>query len=92
MASLTSGKGVRPVTPSPIWAHYELNRHLELFGRVNNLFDTRFYTAAQLGVTGFTAEGDFLARPFAAVAGEFPLQHATFLAPAHQGQRGVGCG
>lgn len=62
-------------------ARYELNRHIELFARVNNLFDKRFYTAAQLGPTGFTAEGNFIARPFAAVNGEFPLQHATFLAP-----------
>lgn len=62
-------------------ARYEVNRHLEFFGRVNNLFDQRFYTAAQLGPTGFTADGNFIARPFAAVDGEFPLQHATFLAP-----------
>jgi outer membrane receptor protein involved in Fe transport len=76
------GEGHSPgYTVANLGARYQLNRHLELFGRVNNLFDTRFYTAAQLGVTGFTAEGNFLARPFAAVAGEFPLQHATFLAP-----------
>ena len=62
-------------------ARYELNRHLEMFVRVNNLFDKRYYTAAQLGPTGFTAQGNFIARPFAAVNGEFPLQHATFLAP-----------
>lgn len=62
-------------------ARYELNRHVELFARVNNLFDNRYFTAAQLGPTGFTAEGNFIARPFAAVDGEFPVQHATFLAP-----------
>lgn len=76
------GEGRSPgYTVANLGARYELNRHIELFARVNNLFDTRFYTAAQLGVTGLTPEGNFIARPFAAVAGEFPLQHATFLAP-----------
>jgi outer membrane receptor protein involved in Fe transport len=62
-------------------ARYQINRHVELFARVNNLFNRRYYTAAQLGVTGFTAEGNFIARPFAAVDDEYPLQHATFFAP-----------
>lgn len=62
-------------------ARYELNRHVELFARVNNLFDKRYFTAAQLGPTGFTAQGNFIARPFAEVDDEYPLQHATFLAP-----------
>ncbi len=62
-------------------ARYEINRHVELFARVNNLFDKRFFTAAQLGSTGFTAEGNFIARPFGEVDDEYPLQHATFLAP-----------
>lgn len=62
-------------------ARYEVNRHLEFFVRVNNLFDKRYFTAAQLGPTGFTADGNFIARPFAAVDGEFPVQHATFFAP-----------
>jgi outer membrane receptor protein involved in Fe transport len=76
------GEGRSPgYTVANLGARYELNRHIELFARVNNLFDKRFYTAAQLGPTGFTAEGNFIARPFAAVDGEFPLQHATFLAP-----------
>jgi outer membrane receptor protein involved in Fe transport len=62
-------------------ARYQLHRHVELFARVNNLFNRRYYTAAQLGPTGFTAEGNFIARPFAAVDDEFPVQHATFYAP-----------
>lgn len=62
-------------------ARYQLHQRIELFVRVNNLFNRRYYTAAQLGVTGFTGEGNFIARPFAAVDGEFPLQHATFYAP-----------
>ncbi|MCI0661516.1 MAG: TonB-dependent receptor [Acidobacteria bacterium] len=62
-------------------ARYQLQRRIELFFRINNMFNRRYYTAAQLGTTGFTAEGNFIARPFAAVDGEFPLQHATFYAP-----------
>lgn len=62
-------------------ARYQFNRHFELFARVNNLFNRRYATAAQLGATGFTANGSFIARPFAPVDGEYPLQHSTFLAP-----------
>ena len=68
-------------TVAQLGARYVFNRHLEFFARVNNLFDRRYATAAQLGVTGFTANGNFIARPFAAVNGGFPLQHATFYAP-----------
>ena len=64
-----------------VGARYEINRRFELFVRVNNLFNKRYFTAAQLGPTGFTADGNFIARPFAPVDGEFPLQHATFYAP-----------
>ena len=39
------------------------------------------YSAAQLGPTGFTEAGNFIARPFAAIGGAFPLLHATFYAP-----------
>ena len=49
--------------------------------QVNNLFDRRYYTAAQLGPTGFTDTGAFIARPFPAVDGEFPVRQATFFAP-----------
>jgi outer membrane receptor protein involved in Fe transport len=54
---------------------------MQLVAQINNLFDTHYYTAAQLGPTGFTAIGNFVARPFPAVGGEFPLQQATFYAP-----------
>jgi outer membrane receptor protein involved in Fe transport len=62
-------------------ARYQIHRRLEIFAQINNLFDRRYYTAAQLGPTGFTAEGNFIARPFDAVNGEFPVAHATFYAP-----------
>lgn len=62
-------------------ARYHLNRWLQLFLQVNNLFDQRYYTAAQLGPTGFTNTGQYIARPFPASDGEYPIVHNTFLAP-----------
>jgi outer membrane receptor protein involved in Fe transport len=62
-------------------ARYQVHRNLQIFGQVNNLFDRRYYTAAQLGTTGFTPQGTFIARPLPAVDGEFPLVNATFYAP-----------
>jgi outer membrane receptor protein involved in Fe transport len=62
-------------------ARYQVTRWLQFFAQVNNLFDRKYFTAAQLGPTGFTATETFIARPFAAVDGEFPVQHATFYAP-----------
>jgi hypothetical protein len=47
----------------------------------NNVFDKQYYTAAQLQGTGFTGNGNYIARPFPAVGGEFPIQQATFYAP-----------
>jgi outer membrane receptor protein involved in Fe transport len=60
---------------------YSVHKNVELFGQINNLLNHRYYTAAQLGATGLTAQGTFLARPFPAVSGEFPLVNSTFLAP-----------
>jgi outer membrane receptor protein involved in Fe transport len=60
---------------------YQLHPRVQVFVQVNNLFDRQYYTAAQLGPTGFTETGAFLARPFPAVGGEFPLRHSTFFAP-----------
>ncbi len=62
-------------------ARYQVQRHLQLFAEINNLFDRTYYTAAQLGATGFAADGTFIARPLPAVGGEFPVVHATFYAP-----------
>ena len=61
---------------------YQVHRRLQLFVHLNNLFDRRYYTGAQLGPTGFTASGSFIARPFPAASnGEYPIQQATFYAP-----------
>jgi outer membrane receptor protein involved in Fe transport len=59
--------------PTPKWS---------LFLQVNNVFDRRYATAAQLGATAFDASGNFLARPFPADAnGDWPLQNSTFYSP-----------
>jgi outer membrane receptor protein involved in Fe transport len=60
---------------------YQIRPKLQLFAQINNLLNHRYYTAAQLGVTGLTSQDTFLARPLPAVGGEFPLIHATFYAP-----------
>jgi outer membrane receptor protein involved in Fe transport len=64
-----------------IGVRYDLTRWLQVIAQFNNVFDTEYCTAAQLQATGFTASGNYVARPFPAVAGEFPIQQATFYAP-----------
>jgi outer membrane receptor protein involved in Fe transport len=60
---------------------FQVHRMVELWAQVNNLFDKRYYSAAQLGSTGLTAAGTFIARPFPAIRGEYPLYQSTFFAP-----------
>ena len=60
---------------------YVWNKRLEFFAQVNNLFDRHHDSGAQLGPTAFTSSGTYLARPFPAVNGQFPLQYSTFFAP-----------
>jgi outer membrane receptor protein involved in Fe transport len=62
-------------------ARYQLQKHLQIFAQINNLLDHHYYTAAQLGPTGFTNQGTFISRPLPAADGNFPLVHATFYAP-----------
>jgi outer membrane receptor protein involved in Fe transport len=59
---------------------YDLTSHLQIIGQISNLFDREYATGAQLGAAGFTNSGNFIARPFPAVDGEFPIRHTTFLA------------
>jgi outer membrane receptor protein involved in Fe transport len=61
--------------------HYRILPKLELVAQLTNVFNKRYATAAQLGPTGFTSTGNFIARPFPAVGGEFPVAGATFFAP-----------
>ncbi|MBI3208273.1 MAG: TonB-dependent receptor, partial [Candidatus Solibacter usitatus] len=61
---------------------FDLSRRVQLFTQVNNLFDRRYQTAAQIGPAGFTETGAFVARPFPAAAnGAYPIQQSGFLAP-----------
>ena len=62
-------------------ARYQLSKRVQLFAQVNNLLNHRYYTAAQLAPTGVSNDGTFIARPLAAVEGNFPVVHATFYAP-----------
>ncbi len=62
-------------------AAYRLKPWMQIVAQITNLFDRRYYTAGQLGPLGFTTSGAFIARPFSAVNGQFPLRHATFYAP-----------
>jgi outer membrane receptor protein involved in Fe transport len=60
---------------------YVLSTRLQLIGQIDNLFNQDYATSAQLGATGFTDTGTFLARPFPPVNGDFPLAHSTFVSP-----------
>ena len=62
-------------------AWYQVHKRAQIFAQIDNLLDHRYYTAAQLGPTGFTSQGTFIARPLPPVDGNYPLVHATFYAP-----------
>ena len=64
-----------------VGARYHVNKWIDVIGQVNNLFDAHYFTGAQLGPTGFTSTGSYIARPFPPIDGEFPVQQATFYAP-----------
>lgn len=60
---------------------YRATQQLSFFAQVNNLFDRKYTTAAQLGATGFTASGNFIARPFSSIGDNTTLVGSTFYAP-----------
>lgn len=63
-------------------AHYDFTRRLQLAFQLDNLFDRRYDTAAQIAHTAFTPQGTLLARPYAMdSSGNYPLQSVTFFAP-----------
>ncbi|MBD8049857.1 TonB-dependent receptor [Limnohabitans radicicola] len=60
---------------------YVLQPGWTLTGRINNLLDTRYTTAAVLAPNAFNGNA-LVARPFAANPdGSYPLRHGTFYAP-----------
>jgi outer membrane receptor protein involved in Fe transport len=76
------GEGATPAyAVVNLGARYQVTAHLGVLLQINNLFDTHYYTAAQLGVNAFTNTGAFIARPLPAIGAEFPLRHGAFLAP-----------
>jgi outer membrane receptor protein involved in Fe transport len=62
-------------------ATYRIASRVRLLAEIDNLFDRRYSTGAQLGPAGFIESGAFIARPFPAADDEFPLRHTTFYAP-----------
>ncbi|CAN5878209.1 TonB-dependent receptor [soil metagenome] len=63
-------------------ANYNLTPQWQLLVQINNVFDTRYSTAAQLGASGFDGKGNFIARPFGgSSASGYPLQQSGFVAP-----------
>ena len=63
-------------------ASYSVAQRWQLTAQVNNVFDTRYNTAAQLGPTGFDANGNFVARPLGgSSAAGYPLVQSSFYAP-----------
>jgi outer membrane receptor protein involved in Fe transport len=76
------GAGTSPgYAVANLGATYQVHRRVQLFAEISNLLDHHYYTAAQLGPTGLTASGAFVAQPFSTVTGVFPIVHATFYAP-----------
>jgi outer membrane receptor protein involved in Fe transport len=74
-------------------AEWRPSRALTFFVQVNNVVDRKYANAAQLGATGFNADGSaFVARPFAGpvIGGERPLLWSTFYAPG--APRAIWCG
>ena len=62
-------------------AHYQVQKRVQLFVQINNLFNHRYYTAAQLGPSPFDNAGNFIAQPFPASDGNFPIRTTTYFAP-----------
>ena len=90
--SLTAPYYLGPGTSDPyavvnLGARYQLHPRIQLFAQVNNLFDRRYYTAAQLAPPALP-NGIFIARPFPPIAGEFPMQHSTSSRPARRRRSG----
>jgi outer membrane receptor protein involved in Fe transport len=59
--------------------HYQVVKHLQLFAQIDNIFDHRYYTAAQLNTTPFDNSGHFIPRPFA--SDPDAVRNSTFFSP-----------
>jgi outer membrane receptor protein involved in Fe transport len=81
------GPGVSPgYSVTNFRAHYDLTRRFQLAVQIDNLFDKKYYTGAQLADTAFNAQGAVVTRPFSPYAsgpqaGNYPAQAVAFFAP-----------
>ncbi len=81
------GPGVSPgYAITNFRAHYDLTKRLQLALQIDNLFNSKYYTAAQLANTAITSQGAFQSYPFPAYttgpyAGSAPVPSATFFSP-----------
>ena len=64
---------------------FQLTRRVQMLAQINNLLDRRYYTAAQLGPTGFTATGQYIARALPAIQGQFPVAAIHLLCAGRAG-------
>jgi outer membrane receptor protein involved in Fe transport len=86
-AHVADGKyyqGAGKVAGYALWnldSTYQVSKNWGVHFGIHNLLDRRYATAGQLGVNAFNAAGNYQARPYAAVNGEYPLNHTLFLAP-----------
>src|SRR5581483_5381933 len=64
-----------------VGAHYQVRKRVQVFVEVENVLNHRYYTGGQLGSTPFDNAGNFVARLFAQVDGNFPIRTTTFFAP-----------
>jgi outer membrane receptor protein involved in Fe transport len=71
-------------------ARIRITPWLQAIGQIDNLFDRRYSTGAQLGPAGITATGTFIARPLPAINGAFPVRQSTFLAPGAPARGWIG--
>lgn len=63
-------------------ASYRVSAQWQLIMQINNVFDTRYNSAAQLGANGFNADGSFVARPFGGSgASADAIRQSSFYAP-----------
>jgi outer membrane receptor protein involved in Fe transport len=81
MNSLGSGKTAGYSTVN-FNTSYKSSRDTTWLMNIMNVFNRQYATAAQMGPTAFSANGtQFVARPYAAVSGQYPLQNSMFVAP-----------
>jgi len=62
-----------------VGARYQVMKRLQFFVQIDNLFNHRYYTAAQLNTTPFDNNGNLIPRPFA--SNTDAVRNSTFYSP-----------